>query len=131
MGTWLYRITVNHCRDIQRSQSRKKEVSIDSVGSDDQNEPMLERIPDHKPDPGKEQQNRELRQKITDAINRLPDEFRETIYLKEIEDLSYEEIARIVGCRMGTVKSRIFRARELLQIELKDLYNEIVGGKRL
>jgi RNA polymerase sigma-70 factor (ECF subfamily) len=124
IGTWIYRITVNHCRDMQRSKSRRKEVSVDSMRTDEQTESMLEKVADTRPNPGKE-----LRLKIIAAINRLPDEFRETIFLKEIEDQSYEEIAKIIGCRMGTVKSRIFRARELLQIELRDLYKEITSGE--
>ena len=91
--------------------------------------PLIERTADTKPIPRKEQENQELRQKVIEAMNRLPIEFREAIYLKEIEDMSYEEISKILGCRMGTVKSRIFRARVLLQTELKDLYQEMTGGQ--
>lgn len=131
VSTWLYRITVNHCRDMQRSQSRKKEVSAESFKRDEEGESFLEQMPDSNPSPGQEQQDKQIRQRVIEAINRLPIEFRETVYLKEIEDLSYEEIGKIVGCRLGTVKSRIFRAREMLQKELKDFYKEIVRGEGL
>jgi len=128
ISTWLYRIAVNQCRDMQRSQTRKREVSIESVSDNMESVSLLEQVENGKPSPSEEQHARQIRQKIIEAIERLPEEFRETIYLKEIEDLSYEEIGKIVGCRMGTVKSRIFRARELLQKELKDLYQEMIGG---
>jgi RNA polymerase sigma-70 factor, ECF subfamily len=131
ISTWLYRITVNHCRDMQRSQSRKKEVSAEIFNDENETESLLDRMPDGKPTASQEQQDKQIRQRVIEAINHLPIEFRETVYLKEIEDMSYEEIAKIVGCRLGTVKSRIFRAREQLQKELKDFYNEIVKGEGL
>ena len=130
VSTWLYRITVNHCRDMQRSRSRKKEVSTETFKKDEEGKSFLEQMADSRATPSQEQQDKQIRQRIIDAINRLPIEFRETVYLKEIEDMSYEEIGKIVGCRLGTVKSRIFRAREMLQEELKDFYKEIVKGEK-
>ncbi len=129
ISTWLYRITVNHCRDMQRSKSRKKEVSVEIFNDENEVESLLDRMPDNKPTPSQEQSDKQIRQRVVEAINHLPMEFRETVYLKEIEDMSYEEISKVVGCRLGTVKSRIFRAREMLQKELKDFYKEIVKGE--
>jgi RNA polymerase sigma-70 factor (ECF subfamily) len=129
--TWLYRITVNHCHDLQRSQSRHNHHIIRERPSEESSEPFIEQIADTQPLPDREQETRQFRQTIIEAIQRLPAEFREVIYLKEVKELSYEEISQILGCRMGTVKSRIFRAREILQIELNDLYNQIIKGDAL
>ena len=129
--TWLYRITVNHCHDLQRSQGRHNQHIIRERPSEDPAESFIEQIADTNPLPDREQETRQFRQTIIEAIQRLPVEFREVIYLKEVKELSYEEISQILGCRMGTVKSRIFRAREILQLELKDLYNQIIKGDAL
>ncbi|MFB3895025.1 MAG: RNA polymerase sigma factor [bacterium] len=126
ISTWLHRITINQCRDIQRGQSRRPKLYTPSAAEKDEPEELLDRIPDTKSTTAvNEQTSRELRQKIIAAINRLPSEYGETFYLKEFEDLSYAEIGQILGCRVGTIKSRIFRARELLQQELTELYQEI------
>jgi RNA polymerase sigma-70 factor (ECF subfamily) len=60
----------------------------------------------------------ELRQIVREAINTLPEHLRIVLILREYEDLSYEEIASIIGCRVGTVKSRLFQAREMLKRKL-------------
>ncbi|MCX7918052.1 MAG: sigma-70 family RNA polymerase sigma factor [bacterium] len=125
ISTWLYRITINQCRDMLRQRRHRPVIYTLQDHESPENEFVLERIPDTKPNPEQEHTTRELRQKIIEAINRLPEEFAETFYLNEIEELSYAEIGQILGVRIGTVKSRIFRARELLQQELSEIYNEI------
>jgi RNA polymerase sigma factor (sigma-70 family) len=108
-----------------REKSRRPAIYSPPGKDNDDIDNLIDRIPDSKPSPGQEQTTKELRQKILEAVNRLPPEYSETFYLKEFEDLSYAEIGQILGCRIGTIKSRIFRARELLQQELAELYNEI------
>ena len=131
ISTWLYRITVNQCRDILRKQIRHRTLSLDRIMENEEKESRIGQTYDRQPIPREEQINKELRQNVEDAINRLPEEFREVIYLKEIKDMSYEEISKVLGCRLGTVKSRIFRARLLLQNELKDVYRDTLGGNQI
>jgi len=63
----------------------------------------------------------EIRHVVFSTIEKLPDELRTAITLRELEGLSYEEIADVMGCPIGTVRSRIFRAREAIDIQLKPL----------
>jgi RNA polymerase sigma-70 factor, ECF subfamily len=123
ISTWLHRITINQCRDMLREKSRRPAIYTPPGNDTDEVDNLIDRIPDSNPSPGQEQNTKELRQKILEAVNRLPPEYSETFYLKEFEDLSYAEIGQILGCRIGTIKSRIFRARELLQQELAELYH--------
>ena len=124
ISTWLHRITINQCRDMLREQSRQPVIYSQPTRDEEDAKNPIDQIPDSKPTPSQEQNTREIRQRILAAVNRLPAEFEETFYLKEFEELSYAEIGQILGCRIGTVKSRIFRARELLQQELQELYQE-------
>jgi RNA polymerase sigma-70 factor (ECF subfamily) len=133
ISTWLYRITINQCRDMLRERTRQpviysqppRVLEEDAENPFDQFPVGVDSIRDSKPTPSQEQNTRELRLRILAAVNRLPAEFGETFYLREFEELSYAEIGQILGCRIGTVKSRIFRARELLKQELAELYKEI------
>jgi RNA polymerase sigma-70 factor (ECF subfamily) len=61
----------------------------------------------------------QVRQTVTDALQSLPEDLRTVITLREIEGLSYDEIAEVIGCPVGTVRSRIFRAREVIDNRLK------------
>ena len=112
--TWIYRITVNICIDEIRRRRRGKFLRLEKY----------ENKPSH-PQIERNIEVEEIRKKVRDAVMKLPYEYRITIILKEFEDLSYEEIAKILGIRLGTVKSRIFRARELLAKYLKDYRGEI------
>ena len=116
--TWIYRITVNICIDEIRRRKRNKVFGFDVVERNSGLEPAdspVERIVE----------NRELREILKRAMMRLPADFRVVIALREFEDLSYEEISNILGIRIGTVKSRIFRARQLLAKYLKDYMEEL------
>ncbi|MDU8022638.1 MAG: sigma-70 family RNA polymerase sigma factor, partial [Neisseria sp.] len=71
--------------------------------------------------PEAEMMNREILQTVEASIAQLPDDMRRAITLREMDGLSYEEIARVVDCPIGTVRSRIFRARELIAKDLRPL----------
>lgn len=71
--------------------------------------------------PEAEMMNREILQTVEASIAQLPDDMRQAITLREMDGLSYEEIARVVDCPIGTVRSRIFRARELIAKDLRPL----------
>jgi RNA polymerase sigma-70 factor (ECF subfamily) len=64
---------------------------------------------------------KQIAQTVNDAVSNLPDDLRTAITLREIEGLSYEEIATVMGCPIGTVRSRIFRARDMISLKLKPL----------
>ncbi len=130
VSTWLYRVTLNHCRDVLRQKQRQKRRFWRPQSSEEPRESSWETLPDPRPGPDREQEDDQIRQTILKAVNSLPLDFREAYYLKEFEGLSYEEISNVLGCRMGTVKSRIFRAREMLQVLLKDYYQEITGNMK-
>jgi len=110
--TWLYRIAVNSAKNYLTSQSRKPPASdVDAQEADyyDGSEALKENA-----SPELKLLSDELEQKLFAAIEALPDDLRAAITLREIEGLSYEEIAGVMECPVGTVRSRIFRAREAI-----------------
>lgn len=117
--TWLYRIAVNTAKNHIVSMNRKPlEYDLDTQNSDGyelnprlRNEDTPERIA----------QRDELRQVLADAIDALPEELRTAIVLREIEGLSYEAIAHAMECPVGTVRSRIFRARDAIDKSIRSL----------
>ena len=112
-SVWLYRLTSNICLDFLRARRRKKTVSISYFVSDEDDAADLE-IPDERFSPQTELERAELRAALNRALQRLPDEQREVLLLREISGLSYDEIAAALSLEAGTVKSRIFRARRKL-----------------
>lgn len=110
--TWLYRIAVNSAKNYLTSQSRKPPASdVDAQEADfyDGSDALKENA-----SPEKTLLSEELQTKLFAAIDNLPDDLRAAITLREIEGLSYEEIATVMECPVGTVRSRIFRAREAI-----------------
>jgi RNA polymerase sigma-70 factor (ECF subfamily) len=81
---------------------------------------MASQIPDHHT-PEAEMMNQQILAAVNAAVERLPEELRTAITLREMEGLSYEEIASVMNCPIGTVRSRIFRAREAIATELRPL----------
>ena len=123
--TWLYRITVNCCIDYLRRKRRHIQgVSLSAGTTDDPGENGREQdIPDTTFVPDTALLNRELDDVLRNAIGQLSEKLRSIIILKEVEGFSYEEIADVLGCSRGTVKSRLFRARERLKELLADYVN--------
>jgi len=123
--TWLYRITANCCIDhIRRKKRHIQGVSLTNSLSDEPGEVGKNiDIPDDSFVPDAMMENRELDQVLRDAIGQLSEKLRAIIILKEVEGFSYEEIAEVLGCSRGTVKSRLFRARERLKELLADYVN--------
>ena len=118
--TWLYKITANCCIDYLRNSKRKIiKVPLYHVDSWDQSDIAKDQdISDETYVPENTLLNSELRDILNDAVGRLSDNLRSTILLKEIEGCSYAEIAEISDCSIGTVKSRMHRAREELKTYL-------------
>lgn len=112
LSTWIYRITANTCNDfLRKRQKQSASVSI-SIVSDEEHDMD---IPDTAPMPDEYAELNEAQRALREAISQLNDEYREIITLYDVEDLSYEHIAAILNCPVGTVKSRLNRARKNLK----------------
>jgi len=110
--TWLYRITANTAKNYLVSKGRRKESSFSEI-STSENEDYFDMPTNDSPEQILMAQN--LRDTIHDALSSLPEDTRTALSLREFEGLNYEEIAMIMGCPVGTVRSRIFRGREALE----------------
>ena len=114
-SVWLYRLASNVCLDILRKKTRGQTVSLT-----EEEETVLD-IPDDRFCPQTELEKKELRRAVREGLRRLNPEYREALVLREINGLSYDEIAQVTGLEPGTVKSRIFRARKkLAEVLLED-----------
>jgi len=114
--TWLYRITVNCCIDYIRKRKRQAQsISLSFNTSDESDSGKEQDIPDVTFTPERFIRDKETSRILKKAIGQLSEKMRAIILLKEIEGFSYEEIADILNCSRGTVKSRLFRARERLR----------------
>ena len=111
--TWLYRITVNKCKDHLRKMNVRK---IFSPIEDDE----------HIHYTGSSLEAEDISKLVMDAVLKLPARLRMPLLLKDIEGFSYQEIAETLQCEMGTVKSRIFRARERLKTILEPMEKELM-----
>ena len=111
-SVWLYRIATNVCLDFLRSRSRKPTVSL-SVEDDDGEEVELD-IADESQSPERLLERGLTRDAVRRGLNALSPEYRQILLLREIQGLSYEEISDVLTLEVGTVKSRIFRARKRL-----------------
>lgn len=111
-STWVYRITVNVCKDYIRKRTARGELPLELT--DEDGEYTVE-ISDTTYDPVEIYEQSELRQEIRAAIDDLPPSYKEIIVLRDLGGLSYEEIAQELRIEIGTVKSRLSRAREKLR----------------
>lgn len=118
LKTWIYRITINEAHNARRwfARHRRREVELDTEPGDSRG--WMELIPDGGRSPFEMAFNHEQAGIIQAALERINPVFREVVVLRDITDLSYEEIAEILGISLGTVKSRILRGREALREEL-------------
>ena len=118
LKTWIYRITVNEAHNARRwfFRHRRREVDLDTSPDDTRN--WKENIPDGSRSPFDQAFGREQHVMVEAALEKINPIFREAVVLRDISDLSYEEIAEILGVSLGTVKSRILRGREALREEL-------------
>ena len=116
-STWIYTIARNLANTELRKRKRRK-VTVLSQMTRDEREYELPAI---QPETGQEVQNEYAAKQIQVAIHALPEHFKTVIILRDIQELSYDDISLIVGVPLGTVKSRINRARLQLQADLQDL----------
>lgn len=117
--TWLYRIGINTAKNFLVSQGRR--VSTVANGFDNEDAETFEEGAQLREmnTPENELMSKQVAETVNQILHDLPEELRSAITLREIEGLSYEEIAGIMGCPIGTVRSRIFRAREAIAEKLR------------
>ncbi len=115
--TWIYRITVNKTRDELRRRKVRRLISIENAAERSDRE-----ISEHLSTTQKSSEASEI---VTKSLQLLPEKFRTPIVLKDIEGMSYEEIADVLQCRIGTVKSRLSRGRSMLRKALKPLLEDV------
>ena len=118
--TWLYRIAVNTAKNYLASRKRSMPTVSDVMGSDEEGGDERYVTPDiTTPDP--ELLSKQIAMAVNEAVEALPEELRQAITLREIEGMSYEDIASAMECPIGTVRSRIFRAREAIAAKIRPL----------
>ena len=118
LNTWLFRIATNLCIDYSRKQKTHIQPSSLSQQTESDDGETEREIPDRAFDPQRLLVNSELGKMVESALQELPEKLRTVVLLYDMEGLSYEEIAAIVNCPLGTVKSRLFNARTALREKL-------------
>lgn len=117
--TWLYRIAVNKAINFLKRRHRRQHFSLNDLDFGAEHDPdLVELLSDQTP--FREAGLSELQQKLNEALQKLSEDHRMVVTLHDIQGLPHEEISRILGCNVGTVRSRLFYARQQLQAHLAD-----------
>ncbi len=124
--TWLYRIAINTAKNALAARERNPvSYELDLQHGDDSSD-MVGRLKDPETPEGLAL-TEEIRETVNHAIEELPEDLRTAIVLRELEGMSYEEIAASMDCPVGTVRSRIFRAREAIDRRLREVFDGGLG----
>ncbi|MDO8693374.1 MAG: RNA polymerase sigma factor RpoE [Sheuella sp.] len=126
--TWLYRIAINTARNWLATNKRRPSTSSSFENEEGETFDETENLTDHST-PESELASREIAQTVNKAIEDLPEELRNAIVMREIDGMTYEDIAQSMNCPIGTVRSRIFRAREAIATRLRPILGN-TGDKR-
>jgi RNA polymerase sigma-70 factor (ECF subfamily) len=127
LATWLHRITVNMVKNLwsrQKRQGYARTDSLDATGEDN-DPPLVQSLADPAPNPRRRAAGNEIYRVIECKMLEIDPEFRQVLILRFIEGLSYDEIASITDEPLGTIKSRIFRARRALKDAMQDHLQEL------
>jgi len=129
--TWLYRIAVNTAKKFLLALKHDPTVSESALASkDDDDETFISR---NEPSTGETPESalaaKEITQVIEEVLAQLPEDLRQAITLREMEGLSYEDIAALMACPIGTVRSRIFRAREAISERVRPMLERQTGKR--
>lgn len=117
--TWLYRIAVNKTINFLKQRKNKAQMSLDDLDFHAEHDPDLVALISDKT-PRREATLTELQEKLNEAMQKLSESHRLVVTLHDVQGLSHEEIAKIMDCNIGTVRSRLFYARQQLQAYLSD-----------
>jgi RNA polymerase sigma-70 factor (ECF subfamily) len=121
--TWLYRIAINTARNWQSASFRRPATVSTLENEDGETFDQIDGLSDHST-PESMMASRQIAQTVNEAIEALPEDLRTAIVLREIEGMSYEDIASTMQCPIGTVRSRIFRAREAIAGRLRPVMDQ-------
>jgi RNA polymerase sigma-70 factor (ECF subfamily) len=124
--TWLYRIAINTAKNALAARERNPVSYELDLQSNDDSSDMVSRLKDPETPEGLAL-TEEIRDTVNHAIEELPEDLRTAIVLRELEGMSYEEIAASMDCPVGTVRSRIFRAREAIDRRLREVFDGGLG----
>jgi len=129
--TWLYRIAVNTAKRFLLKLKNDPAVFQSSLQASDEDDETFQRRSEPSTDETPESvlAAKEIGQAVNAALEALPDDLKQALTLREMDGLSYEEIAEVMNCPLGTVRSRIFRAREAVSARIKPMLDK-QGGKR-
>ncbi|MFX4262642.1 sigma-70 family RNA polymerase sigma factor [Pelotomaculum propionicicum] len=131
-GTWLHRIAVNVWLNFRRKNSGRQTLFLDEPYPDESGS-MHREVASTDGDPLRELEEKEFRGLVRTALDDLTEEHRAVLVLREVEGYSYEEVSRMLDCSLGTVKSRLSRAREMMRrrmVELAKDSGESFSGDR-
>jgi RNA polymerase sigma-70 factor (ECF subfamily) len=120
--TWIYRIAVNRAINFVKKRKRRRGLSLDDVDMAIERDPALVEMSSSET-PDRMIGLKELQEKLNTAIQNLSENHRTVVVLHDIQGLPHQEIADILGCSTGTVRSRLFYARQQLQAQLTDTHN--------
>lgn len=119
-STWLFRVVTNTCLDELRRRGRLRHASLDNPLITDEGDIPRQSTDDvQQVNPVETAERREVQAAVQRAISRLPEEYRTVVVLRDLHDYSYHEIAGLLGTSLGTVKSRLHRARQALRVVLR------------
>ena len=122
IATWIIRIAMNAAVSHLRKRRLRQTVSLDQV-DDDQSAPLRQQMSDRRePAPESNVQKKEMVAHLHDALGQIDEQFRSVLVLRDIEQMDYQEIAEVLEIPVGTVKSRLFRARLALRQRMAKLY---------
>ena len=128
--TWLYRIAVNTAKKFLLELKHDPTVSESFLANDDEDETSRKKNePTSDEGPESILAAKEIAAVVNAAMDALPDDLRQAVALREIEGLSYEEIAVAMNCPVGTVRSRIFRAREAISLRVRPMLDKQMGKR--
>ncbi len=119
--TWLYRIAINTAKNHVMARRRQPFINETDVGDGEQDNGESRLVAVDHDSPEGQVLSDEIRDRVLQTIESLPEDLRTAIMLRELDGLSYEQIAQTMACPVGTVRSRLFRAREAIDRELAEL----------
>ncbi|MDF2628976.1 MAG: polymerase ECF-type sigma factor [Symbiobacteriaceae bacterium] len=117
-STWLFRVVTNTCLDELRRRGRLRHQSLDNPLPAEEGA-LPRQTTDESDGPIERAERREVQAAVQRAINRLPDEYRAVVVMRDLQDLTYHEIAAVLGTSLGTIKSRLHRARQALRLIIR------------
>lgn len=129
--TWLYRIAVNTAKKFLLELKRDRTVSDSALASKDDDDETFR--PKNEPSTDETPESvlaaKEIGQAVSEVLAGLPDDLRQAITLREMEGMTYEDIAQLMACPIGTVRSRIFRAREAISAKVRPMLERQTGKR--